>query len=129
MRATTKWEAMRNTLPRNLLALFSSLLLAGMILSSAESALADGMVTRHRVVHHYHHYSRLPPERHVLEGIHPPGSNRFLINGRYFAAASPACARWLPGDRITLLAGDWHGYCEVAVFRNLRQGGTCTMWC
>jgi hypothetical protein len=117
---------MRHSASKIVFALFSSTLLAGLVLVPSQSALADGMVTRHRVLHHY---SRLPPERHVLEGIHPPGSNIFLINGRYFAAASPACARWLPGDRITLLAGDWHGYCEVAVFRNLRQGGTCTMWC
>jgi hypothetical protein len=65
----------------------------------------------------------------VLEGVRPPGSNVFLINGRYFTAASPSCARWLPNDRIKLLAGDWNGYCETAVFRNLRRGGTCTMYC
>jgi hypothetical protein len=37
--------------------------------------------------------------------------------------------RWLPGDRIKLLRGDWNGYCDTAVFRNLRRGGTCTMYC
>jgi hypothetical protein len=118
---------MRST-ANGLLALISSLCLAGTMLASSQSALGDGMRQR-AVVHHYRHYSRLPPERHVIEGVRPPGSNIFLINGRYFAAASPACAYWLPGDRITLLAGDWHGYCDIAVFRNLRRGGTCTMWC
>jgi hypothetical protein len=105
--------------------LFSCLCLGG-LLTNSQSALADAIGTRHYVRHGFY---PLPPERHVVEGVRPPWSNRFLINGRYFAATSPACASWLPGDRITLLAGDWHGYCEYAVFRNLRRGGTCTMAC
>jgi hypothetical protein len=95
--------------------------LAGALLASATTAMADGM--------QYPNGYRgiLPPERHVIEGVRPPGSGVFLINGRYFA--SSACPRWVAGDRITLLAGDWNGYCETATFRNLRRGGTCTMWC
>src|SRR5215471_21778503 len=107
---------------------FSCALLTCSLLVPRQSALADGMETPH-VVHHHHYYSPLSPERHVIEGVHPPGSGIFLINGRYFAAASLACATWLPGDRIRLLAGDWHGYCGIAVFRNLRRGSTCTMRC
>ncbi|HEY7301469.1 MAG TPA: hypothetical protein VH684_26565 [Xanthobacteraceae bacterium] len=106
--------------------LLSFLLLVLPLPISAQSARADAIGTRHYVRHGFY---PLPPERHVVEGVRPPWSNRFLINGRYFAATSPACASWLPGDRIKLLAGDWHGYCEVAVFRNLRRGGTCTMLC
>jgi len=107
--------------------ILSSLLLMGSLTASAQTALADGLRVRHRhaVIRHY----QLPPERHVIEGVRPPGSGVFLINGRYFAATTPACMRWVPGDRISLLAGDWHGACEIAVFRNLRRGGTCTMWC
>src|SRR5437899_6894234 len=99
-------------------------LVAGSLLASAPAALADGMRT------HYRHASvgiYLPPERHVIEGVRPPGNGVFLINSRRFA--STACPTWVPGDRITLLAGDWNGYCETATFRNLRRGGTCTMWC
>ena len=118
----------RETRTASFPAVFSCLLLIGALPISAQSAFADGTETHH-VVHHHHYYSSLPPERHVVEGVHPPGSGIFLINGRYFAATSPACANWLPGDRIRLLAGDWHGYCDVAVFRNLRRGSTCTMQC
>jgi hypothetical protein len=106
--------------------LFCCLWLTGSLVIPTQSVLADAIGTRHYVRHYFY---PLPPEHHVVEGVRPPWSNRFLINGRYFAATSPACANWLPGDRIKLLAGDWHGYCEVAVFRNLRRGGTCTMLC
>src|SRR5215470_1791519 len=118
---------LHKTRTASFVAIFSCVLLTSSLLTPTQSALADGIETRHVV--HQHHYSRLPPERHVIEGVHPPGSGIFLINGRYFAAASLACATWLPGDRIRLLAGDWHGYCDIAVFRNLRRGSTCTMQC
>src|SRR5436190_894021 len=114
--------------PRTLLGSLVCLLLAALVLIPDRSAQADGMTTRYRpraVVHHY----RLPPERHVIEAERPPGSGVFLINGRIFTAASPACWPWTAGDRIILLAGDWNGYCDVAVFRNLRRHSTCTMWC
>jgi hypothetical protein len=103
--------------------------LAFWLLAPVHAALADsndGMHSRYRPATVYH---RLPPEQHVVEGVRPPGSGTFLINGRYFAAATPSCMRWLPGDRIKLLRGDWNGYCDTAVFRNLRRGGTCEMWC
>jgi len=43
-----------------------------------------------------------------------PGGNVFLINAAT-SLASPSCARWLPNDRISLVAGDWNGYCERRV--------------
>ena len=58
---------MRNIGPKNFLAISSSLLVVGAMVASAQSALADGMQTRHVVRHHYY-YSRLAPERHVLFG-------------------------------------------------------------
>jgi hypothetical protein len=118
-------EQIRESKTAFLPSLFSCLCVA-VSLVIPQSAVADAISRRHYVPHYFY---PLPPERHVLEGVRPPGSNIFLINGRHFAATSPACANWLPGDRIKLLAGDWHGYCEVAVFRNLRRGGTCTMLC
>ena len=110
--------------------LVKSLVLCGLAFAlplPMPAALADGMTVKKTRVGYVHY--RLPPERHVIEGVRPPGSPVFLINGRYFTAASPSCMRWLPNERITLLAGDWHGYCDTAVFRNLSRGGTCTMWC
>jgi hypothetical protein len=103
--------------------IFASLALAG-ALAATSVAMADGMTTHYR-----HTVARihLPPERHVIEVVKPPGSGRFVINGHYFA--SPACPHWTAGDRITLVAGDWNGYCETATFRNLRRGGICTMSC
>jgi len=91
-------------------------------------AKADGY--ERRVVHrHVIRHDRLPPERHVLEAIRPPGSANFQINDHMFLAQSPACFRWLPGDQIRMLAGDWNGYCAAAVFYNVRQGTTCTLAC
>jgi hypothetical protein len=77
-------------------------------------------------------YSRafvLPPERHVVEGVYLPGSGVFQINNRYFTAQTPACMRWLPGEQIRLVAGDWSGACTSAVFYNVRRRETCEMWC
>ena len=124
-RVTEMSKQIRKTRTAVLFSLFSCLCLA-VSLVAPQSAIADAIGTRHYLPHYFY---PLPPERHVVEGVRPPWSNRFLINGRYFAATSPACANWLPGDRIKLLAGDWHGYCEVAVFRNLRRHSTCTMQC
>jgi hypothetical protein len=116
-------------LPRTLINLPLWVLLAAVVLIPEKSSRADEMPVRHRTVVHHHHHIRLPPERHVIEGERPPGSGVFLINGRIFTAASNACWPWTAGDRIVLLSGDWHGYCDVAVFRNLRRHSTCTMWC
>jgi hypothetical protein len=72
---------------------------------------------------------RLPPERHVIEVVQPPYSGAFIINGARFTAASPACLGWNAGERITLLAGDWHGRCVGAVFHNVTRHSNCQMWC
>jgi len=105
--------------------LLSSLLMATAVLVLLRApAMADEMRTYRRLaIVRYH----LPPERHVIEGVRWPGSGVFLINGRYFA--SPACPHWAAGERITLIAGDWHGYCETATFYNFRRRAACTMWC
>jgi len=71
----------------------------------------------------------LPPERHVIELARPPYSGAYIINGTRFTATSAACADWNAGDRITLLAGDWHGRCIGAVFYNVARHSACQMWC
>jgi len=71
----------------------------------------------------------LPPERHVIELVRPPYSGAYIINGTSFTAASAACAGWNAGERITLLAGDWHGRCVGAVFYNVARHRACQMWC
>jgi hypothetical protein len=77
---------------------------------------------------HYRHM-RLPPERHVVELVRPPYSGSYIINSAYFTAKSAACSSWTAGDRITLLAGDWHGRCIDAVFYNVARRSACQMWC
>jgi hypothetical protein len=71
----------------------------------------------------------LRPERHVIELVRPPYSGSYIINGAHFTAKSAACPGWTAGDRITLLAGDWHGRCVDAVFHNAARHGACQMWC
>jgi hypothetical protein len=71
----------------------------------------------------------LRPERHVIEVVRPPYGGSYIINGANFTAKSAACLRWTAGDRITLLAGDWHGRCVDAVFYNAARHGACQMWC
>jgi hypothetical protein len=71
----------------------------------------------------------LRPERLVIEVVRPPYSGSFIINGANFTAKSAACSGWTAGDRITLLAGDWHGRCVDAVFHNVARHGACQMWC
>jgi hypothetical protein len=100
--------------------------LLGLLL--ALPAIADeGPAPRHR--HHYHWYYRLPPERHVVEVVSPPSSGRFIINGTGFLGKTPACFGWAAGERIRLVAGDWHGQCVEAVFYNYARHNTCEMWC
>jgi hypothetical protein len=83
--------------------------------------------------HHYASYHRGPialaAERHVIEVAEPPYSGSFIINGTNFAARSPACLSWTAGDRVTLKAGDWHGYCVGATFYNVTRHQACQMWC
>ena len=76
-----------------------------------------------------HRHMRLPPERHVIELVRPPYSGSFIINGAYFTATSAACSGWTAADRVTLLAGDWHGLCVDAVFYNVARHRACQMWC
>ena len=111
---------------RNLLRTAVAVALA--MLTCQVAAFADGMPysRQWRPRHHWHY---LPPARHVVEVVQPPYSGNFIINGIRFARMTPACFRWTAGDRITLLAGDWHGHCITAVFYNLRRRSTCEMWC
>ncbi len=73
--------------------------------------------------------TQLPLERHVIEVVRPPYSGAYIINGTPFTALSAACADWNAGERITLLAGDWHGRCVGAVFYNVARHRACQMWC
>jgi hypothetical protein len=96
-----------------------------LLLLACQAALADGMPYqpyRHRGFY-------LPPERHVIEVVQPPYSGNFIINGTAFTAKSAACTRWAAGERIRLIAGDWHGRCVDAVFYNYYRRSTCEMWC
>jgi hypothetical protein len=96
--------------------------------SMFQDAFADGM-TYSRPRYHYHHRHYLPPERHVIEVVQPPYSGVFIINGIRFTGMTPACLRWAAGERIRLIAGDWHGHCVTAVFYNFRRHSTCQTWC
>ena len=51
------------------------------------------------------------------------------INGHRFAPVSGACSGWTAGDGVTLLSGEWHGYCAGAVFRNTTRRRTCATLC
>ena len=73
--------------------------------------------------------SVLPPGRHVIEIVRPPYSGSFVINAAAFTAKTPACRNWEAGERVTLLAGDWHGRCIDAVFYNVVRHHSCAMWC
>jgi hypothetical protein len=70
------------------------------------------------------------PERHVLEKVDFSSIGlRFLINGHYFRASPSDCPGWVPGDRVTLLVGDWHRYCVTAVFHDLTRDRSCRVSC
>jgi hypothetical protein len=72
----------------------------------------------------------LPPERHVVETVNFSSFGlRFFINGHYFRASPWDCPGWIAGDRVALLAGDWHGYCVTAVFRDRTRNRTCRVSC
>ena len=94
---------------------------------------ADLTAARQRAVHRVHvqqhHRIVLPPERHVVEVVAPPYSANFVINGSRFTGVAPACLRWSAGERIKLLAGDWHGRCTEAVFYNMTLRSACRMAC
>jgi hypothetical protein len=72
----------------------------------------------------------LPPERHVLEVVNFGNFGlRFLINGHYFRASPSDCPGWAAGDHVTLLTGEWHGYCVTAVFHDLTRARSCRVSC
>jgi hypothetical protein len=78
----------------------------------------------------HHRAGRVVPEHHIIEvAIHPPGSRQFIINGSLFTARSPACLGWEAGNRIDLVEGDWHGWCQTAVFYNRTLRRSCEMSC
>jgi hypothetical protein len=103
-----------------------ALLLAG----TFTAAQAADITTIRRVRGHVpvRHFVLLP-ERHVVEKVMPPYSGNYLINATWFTAMTAACARWVAGDRIRLVAGDWHGACTTAIFRNVSRGMTCELSC
>jgi hypothetical protein len=89
-----------------------------------QPASADGMTSRkHSSVY------RLAPEWHVVEVVQPPYSGNFIINGTRFVGRTPACLRWVAGERIRLVAGDWHGRCVEAAFYNYARRTTCLTSC
>ena len=89
-----------------------------------QPAFADGMTYRGH--HRAYHFA---PERHVVEVVQPPYSGNFIINGTRFVGRTPACLRWVAGDRIRLVAGEWHGRCTEAVFYNYTRRSTCQTSC
>jgi hypothetical protein len=106
--------------------LFAGLLTTFGVLSAANAA--DITINR-RIRGHVYSYHRfvLPPERHVVEKVLPPYSGNYLINATWFTAMTPACSRWVSGDRIRLVAGEWHGASVSSVFRNMTRGMTCEL--
>jgi hypothetical protein len=109
------------------LKLMTSLVFAGFLCGPAISAEL-GAPAPGTYVPQYHF--ALPPERHVLEVVNFSSFGlRFLINGHYFSANPLECPGWVAGDRVTLVAGDWHGYCATAVFHDLTRHLTCRMAC
>lgn len=110
----------------SLAGLIAGLLTTFGVLSAASAA--DITINR-RIRGHVYSYHRfvLPPERHVVEKVMPPYSGNYLINATWFRAMTPACSRWVSGERIRLVAGDWHGVGGSAVFRNMARGMTCEL--
>lgn len=97
-----------------------------LVVATGQSAFADGMeYARQRYRYGYY----LAPERHVIEVVQPPWSGNFIINGARFTGRTPACLSWAAGERIALIAGDWHGRCVDAVFYNYSRRNTCETWC
>ena len=108
-------------------------LIAGLLTTFGALSAADAadITINRRVRGHVYSYHRfvLPPERHVVEKVMPPYSGNYLINATWFRAMTPACSGWVSGERIRLVAGDWHGSCGSAVFRNMTRGMTCELAC
>jgi hypothetical protein len=109
-----------------MLRMVKPILAATLVSLAAPAAFADeAPPARHRYPQHIY----LPPERHVIEAVRPPGSGNFIINGARFTAKGPACNHWAAGERINLIAGDWNAQCVDAVFYNFYRRTTCEMWC
>jgi hypothetical protein len=108
---------------------FASLLLGSWV----GPAWSDGAAATPRHRHFVHRtivkLPRLAPERHVIEKVTPPGSGVLRINNATFLATNPWCARWTAGERVRLVAGDWHARCAGAVFYNVTRRQTCTLIC
>jgi len=116
--------------------LYQALSALALVFSTFAPAQSDAMEAGQRArAHHHHrhvvHHRRivLPQERQVIEVVQPPYSGNYRINGTWFTAKTQACARWEAGERIKLLAGDWHGACVDAVFYNVRRRQTCELSC
>lgn len=70
------------------------------------------------------------PEHHVIEvSVDSPLPRRFIINGHVFTARSDTCLGWHAGHRVSMVSGDWHGWCYSAVFHNRTLRRDCEMYC
>ena len=98
-----------------------------LLVAACQAALADGTESSRQRTHRYRYY--VAPEQHVVEVVQPPWSGNFIINGARFIGRTPACFSWAAGERIGLIAGDWHGRCVDAVFYNFSRRSTCETWC
>jgi hypothetical protein len=56
------------------------------------------------------------------------GDQELIINGTEFAAKD-SCNDFQFGDQVEFLSGDPNGNCTDASLRNLRNNGTCDVWC
>jgi opacity protein-like surface antigen len=112
------------------IAMKRSLLAAAVLVGAVTSvAAADLSAPVSRARHVVHTRIVVPRETHVVEvAIRPPGF-QYVINGSVFTGSGPSCFGWGPQQRVALLAGEWHGQCSTAVFRNLSLGRTCEMAC
>jgi hypothetical protein len=105
----------------------TSFIFAAMLCGTAVSAELDETASAPHVPRYRY---ALPPERHVLEMANFSSFGlRFLTNGHYFRASPLDCPGWVAGDRVTLLAGEGHGYCATAVLRDLTRHRSCQVSC
>ena len=116
--------------------LYLTLSALALAFSTVAPAQPEAMEAGQRARSHHHHrhvvhHRRivLPPERQVVESVRPPYSGNYIINGTWFTAKTESCSRWVAGERIKLLAGDWHGACVDAVFYNVRRRQICELSC
>jgi hypothetical protein len=108
---------------------YTSFIFAAALCGPAVSAeLDEATAAPYANIHRYRY--ALPRERHVLEKVDFSSFGlRFLINGHYFRASPSDCPGWVAGDRVTLLAGEWHGYCVTAVIHDLTRDRSCRVSC